>query len=144
MPVLNIHHAATTLLLSALVALALVASADARTYVPMTDGGFAVKPGAFAAGSGVGGGTMGLGRVRWTHWGNRSALGRGVLTYKDCDPNCPAGTYHTVRTRIRLYRARRNCVNWSGERIRRLIFTKITVRVDGRKWNSTTAVPPCS
>jgi len=120
-----------------LIAAATPAIASARTLLPV---GMKIvfKPSSFVAGYGVGGGFMTFDHVRWTYWGQRSAIGRGTMTYNTCEPICAAGNYASAPARIRVYNVIRGCdafPNYRGP-----MFSQITARPSGLPaWTSITA-----
>jgi hypothetical protein len=47
------------------------------------------------------------GRITWTVWNQRVAVGKGVVWYDDCEPSCGFGHWHSEPpTRIKAYRVR--------------------------------------
>lgn len=53
---------------------------------------------AFACGGGGYDGT----ELSWRHWGAERAVGRGLFSFNDCDPDCATGTLRHRRGRVRL------------------------------------------
>jgi hypothetical protein len=131
----------TRLLLAGVVTAALLlvpSTAAARTYVTGVGADFklGIKPAAFTAGSGVGGGVLGLDRMRWSSWRARTARGRGRLAYNTCEPTCADGNYEHKRVRVRLFRPRRGCrtyVDGAFVTVRKPLFTKIELRMRGQE-----------
>lgn len=39
--------------------------------------------------------------LRWTTWGPRSAVGKGIAQRNDCTPNCAAGHFHSSAMTVR-------------------------------------------
>jgi hypothetical protein len=107
-------------------------SATARTFVTGVGPDFklGMRPSAFTAGSGVGGGVLGLDRMRWSSWTARKARGRGRLRYNMCAPTCADGNYRYQRVRVRLFRPRRGCKPYVDGRfvtVSQPLFTKIAL-----------------
>lgn len=40
--------------------------------------------------------------LRWTTWGARGAVGKGIAHRNDCTPNCAAGHFHSSAMTVRL------------------------------------------
>jgi hypothetical protein len=49
-----------------------------------------------------GDGNSRLTSLRWLHWGEHSAMARGVNWVNDCKPYCAAGRFHAYRVTVRL------------------------------------------
>lgn len=73
---------------------------------------FAVRPAQIiytGDGSGVLGGFSGggpnprFGRLRWTIWNHRQAVGHGAVWLDDCEPNCAEGTFHPYAVGVRAF-----------------------------------------
>jgi hypothetical protein len=86
---------------------ATAASADAaqRTWFaqsPDSAGGpFRVKPAKVYFGAGGG---LSAARLRWSHWRESTAVGRGVAVQRVCKPNCAEGRSRRDPARLRLSR----------------------------------------
>jgi hypothetical protein len=84
--------------------------------------GAAVRPPTFVGWSGDGSFVLGgpstepplpnqaggsAGRIEWMVWNHSIAIGRGVVWYDDCDPDCGTGHWHSEPpTRVKAYRVR--------------------------------------
>jgi hypothetical protein len=122
----------------------MAAPALARTYVTRGDaaGSAVFKPRSFVAGSGAGGGVLRLSGMSWSHWGTRSASGRGTFTYNICEPACASGNYRSASARVRLYRPRTGCEIYRDGmmvRSRVALFTRIELNYNGHTFHSLTA-----
>jgi hypothetical protein len=74
---------------------------------------FAVRPAQIVYtgdGSGVLGGFSGkgpyprFGRLRWSMWNNRQAMGSGAVWLDDCQPDCADGTFHPYAVKVHAFR----------------------------------------
>jgi hypothetical protein len=54
-----------------------------------------------------GDGNSRLASLHWLHWGEHSAMARGVNWVNDCKPYCAAGKFHPYRVTVRLDHAER-------------------------------------
>lgn len=45
-------------------------------------------------------------QLRWSNWGGRVAIGRGVQMANDCEPSCVAGHFHATAVTLHLYKRR--------------------------------------
>jgi hypothetical protein len=124
-------------------ALSAAATAAAKTYVTSGDYPEKTVPTKFTAGSGVGGGVMGLSHMRWVRWGKASAVGRGKLTYNTCEPMCASGNTKTVSATVKLSRPKAHCPLGFGDDATVSpvpVFTHITISSWGSKpWKSITS-----
>jgi hypothetical protein len=59
-------------------------------------------------------------QLRWSAWGGRIAVGRGVQMANDCNPSCVAGHFHATPVTLHLYK-RRPCPGRS-----RLYYLNVT------------------
>lgn len=86
----------------ALTALAFPAFAHARVYGRYLCAGPRVRPSqiVFTCADS----NFGMQSIHWRSWGGRTARGRGVEYYNDCNPFCAAGQFHYRRATITLYR----------------------------------------
>jgi hypothetical protein len=74
--------------------------------------------------------------LRWSSWGGRVAVGRGVYHFNDCEPSCVAGHFHTLGATIHLF-ARRACPGGTH-----LYYQRATIiRSDGRRERDVVACP---
>ena len=70
-----------------------------------------------ACGSGCGlsgDGTTALWNMTWTAWTSSQASGAGTEKIDDCNPNCAAGTLHSVAVRVTLSRPVMVCASGKG------------------------------
>lgn len=88
---------------------------------------FAVKPAQIVYtgdGSGVLGGFSGtgryprFGRLSWSSWNRRQALGSGAVWLDNCEPSCAGGTFHPYAVNVHAFDPR------AGH------FTRLTLRYD--------------
>ena len=124
--------------------LLLPAQALGRTFVTrgIPDDSPVYKPYRFVAGSGVGGGVLRFSGMKWSHWGSKSAVGRGKYSYNICEPTCADGNMRSEKARVRLYRPRRGCEIFVGDefvKTNRRLFTRIEIRYDGHTFRSLTS-----
>jgi hypothetical protein len=66
--------------------------------------------------------------LRWSSWGGRVAVGRGVYHFNDCVPACVSGHFHTLGATVRLF-TRRACPGRTHRYYRRATI----IRSDGRR-----------
>ena len=80
-----------------------------------------------ACGSGCalsGDGTTALWNMTWTSWDSTQADGSGTEKIDDCNPNCAAGTLHSVAVRVALSKPVMVCASGKGAWYwTRVIFT---------------------
>jgi hypothetical protein len=51
-------------------------------------------------------GGMSIAAIKYASYGSKSAVGSGVATVNDCDPDCASGNFEKYRADIRLSRVR--------------------------------------
>jgi hypothetical protein len=74
--------------------------------------------------------------LRWSSWGGRVAVGRGVYHFNDCIPACAGGRFHTLGATLRLF-TRRACPGRSH-----LYYQRATIiRSDGRRERASVGCP---
>ncbi len=73
---------------------------------------FAVRPAQMVYtgdGSGILGGFNGkgpyrrFGRLRWSIWNQRQAIGSGAVWLDDCEPDCATGTFHPYAVKVHVF-----------------------------------------
>jgi hypothetical protein len=74
---------------------------------------------AFLAGPGKAGRRPQPGRLKWSSWTPRAALGSGDDWINNCEPFCAAGTFSQHAVNVKLYRPRTV--------LRLLVFTRLTL-----------------
>jgi hypothetical protein len=94
--------------IAAVTPIAGVANAAPRTWFaqsPDSAGGpYKLRPGKVYFGAGGG---LFARSLRWRHWGDRVAAGRGIAWQRSCTPTCAGGGYRRDRARLRLSRPTR-------------------------------------
>src|SRR3954470_5947593 len=66
--------------------------------------------------------------LRWSSWGGRVAVGRGIYHFNDCDPACVSGHFHMLGATLHLF-TRRTCPDRTH-----LYYQRATmIRSDGRR-----------
>jgi hypothetical protein len=45
-------------------------------------------------------------KIKWAHYGAKSAVGSGTSIVNDCTPNCASGAFHQFPSKVRLSRVR--------------------------------------
>jgi hypothetical protein len=75
-------------------------------------------------GSGVLGGFSGTGpyprygRLKWSGWNSRQAVGSGAVWLDDCEPDCAEGTFHSYAVKVHAFDPQADH------------FTRLTLRYD--------------
>lgn len=71
-----------------------------RTYIVDCQGELEYKPKEIVLACGDAGAYVD--KIKWSKWNMNRAVGRGILNYKTCQPDCSSGDVLTYKVRLRL------------------------------------------